>query len=157
MAWLMLSMGKQSHLALYLSSLTGSRLLDPNNITSPPPIQTTTPIGSGGSSVGQHKSVSKVAIGLGVTFPLLFCAGAGGFLFWFLKRRKTTMVQRKPSTSSYTRHVERNGNKANLVLGQDLELDSSPVVRQKPHELYTAPKSYELSAVELDATTTGRR
>jgi hypothetical protein len=53
--------------------------------------------------------------------------------------------------------VERNANKANDILGQDLELDSSPVVRHKPHELYTEPKRYELSAVELDATTAGRR
>lgn len=131
-------------------------LIDPNNITTPPPLPTATPVGIGSSSEQKHKSVSKVAIGLGVTFPLLFCAGAGYVLFWFLKRRKTSTMQRKPSSSSYTRQMERP-SKANLILGQDLELDSSPIARHKPYELYTEPKRFELSAVELDATTAVRR
>lgn len=128
-------------------------LLDPTNITSPPPITSPT------SPEPEHKSTSKVAIGLGVSLPIVFCACLAYFLFWLLRRRKTVLVERKPSSRSYTRQIE-TSRKPNLVLGEDLELDVSPIDRRNDAaELFTEPKKYAVPVVhpvELDASSIRR-
>lgn len=74
--------------------------MDRNNITIPPQIilASTTNSTSNNSTTTDNtttpkKSTNSAAIGAGVAVPLVLIAAIAGFLFWYMKRKKTRREQ----------------------------------------------------------------
>jgi hypothetical protein len=112
---------------------------------------------SNASSPGKSSSKSKIAIGvtLGIVLPLILA----GVIFWFVRRRRraggadcqTLKSNRDSNGHSYSEYMPAGagggsgdgGNKANRILGQDLELDPPTLSSQR---------YLRASAAELDST-----
>jgi hypothetical protein len=126
--------------------------------TSPPSSNSSSSGTSNASSSGKSSSKSKIAIGvtLGIVLPLILA----GVIFWFVRRRRrasgedcqTLKSNRDSNGHSYSEYIPAGGggggtgdggNKANRILGQDLELDPPTLSSQR---------YLKASAAELDST-----
>jgi len=109
-------MGKYSSLSRRHHLLNITSLLDPSNITTPPPI-----------SSDNDSGTSDAVLGVAITFAVLVPVALGILLFWYCKRRRN---RKSEGQKEYLRTLENQDKARKFGQQQHAELES-PIIQKK--------------------------
>ena len=137
--------GNNSSSQFAINMLTSHSLLDPFNITTPPPLASTSKNKSG---------ISNSLLGAIISLAVLIPIGLAIFLLWLFKLRKVSLIT-GVRNDLYARQTE-NKDKAATYAPKFAELETPMSARNSQLPFRQGIKNqptYEMPAFEMDATS----